>query len=115
MSYLENENLGNVGYSKEERETHLFLCDDNPEFCLIDTRQVTILNKIQKLKKYNIVEVIDEERIIDIKGKERIISGRYKIPAELITIRKPRKEVTEEQRAKMAENLKRNRENSLKK
>lgn len=116
MDYLENESLNNVGYLKEERETHFSICDDNPNVCIIDTRQVVIINKIQKLKEYGVVEVLDEEKIFDSKrNKERIISGQYKIPAELLTIRKPRKEITEEQRAKMAENLRRNRENGFKK
>lgn len=69
-----------MSYTKEERETHISLCDAEPEFAYIFTRQRKVMSKILKME---VKEITDQE--IDDKGN--IISMTAKVPTRSITLR----------------------------
>lgn len=99
-----------MGFLKEERETHIFT-DDTMDYYIIETRQRTMLNKLKKLEKKKVAILLDKiEEKNEINNTNVIIQAKYKIPLKAIILTKPRdpRELTEEQKAQLRENFRKN-------
>ena len=87
-----------MGYTKEERETHIWINEIDNEYYCIETNMFSYINKYNKLW-YEIIKSLEED------GK--IIDATYKVPKFAISFRKPvKRTVTEEQRQKASERFK---------
>ena len=99
-----------MGFLKEERETHIFT-DDTMDYYIIETRQRTMLNKLKKLEKKKVAILLDKiEEKNEINNTNVIVQAKYKIPLKAIILTKPRdpRELTEEQKAQLRENFRKN-------
>ena len=87
-----------MGYTKEERETHIWIDDVDNDFYYIETSMFSYINKFNKLG----YEVVDKEI-----ENDKVIRATYKVPKFVISFRKPvKRTVTEEQRQKASERFK---------
>jgi len=87
-------------FSKEEKETHIWIDETDNEYYYVETNMSNYINKFKRLK----YELIKEE-----KEDNRVISAVFKIPKFAISFRKPVKmtrNLTDEQKKQMSERMK---------
>lgn len=100
----EEEKKGKYVLSAEERETHISISDDEPDFYVVYTAQKKMMKHLKSigLTPYK-VDKMDGE----------IVGEYYKVPYDQLLIRKERKKVefTDERREKLREHMKNVHEN----